>query len=53
MRVFLQRNSFSPHVQADMAMLGLVKPRRSLGPTLIMFLALVDIAAAVFSLLSP
>jgi hypothetical protein len=53
MRAICQTNSVSPDIRAEMKALGLLASRRSVGPPLFLAIALVDIAAAVFSLVAP
>ena len=53
MHEIILRNSFSPRVRTEMVQLGLLAPRRSIGPALLLSLVMIDIAAAVLSLAIP
>lgn len=52
MRKIMQWNTLSPNVRAEMLEMGLLDSRRSLGPALLLSILLLDIAAAVVSLVS-
>jgi hypothetical protein len=50
MYTIIHRNSHSPEVKAELAALGLVGARTSLGPALLISIVALDIAAALLSL---
>lgn len=52
MRTIIRRNSFSPALRAEIAELGLPRARPAFGPALLLSVLMIDVAAAVVSLVA-